>query len=380
MSGGAPLFRSFLHGGFECSTHRLRGEPGRPGRRLDLVAATRHDVLAAADYQRCAAAGLRTVRDGVRWHLAERPGGQFDLSSEVPRVRAAREAGVQVIWDLCHYGWPDDLDVFAPAFVDRFARFARAFATTVAGETGEVPFYSPVNEISFLAWAGGDAGYLNPFQHGRGAVLKRQLVRAAIAAVHAVREVDPRARVVHTDPVFWVVPHPDRLVDAPAARAYNEAQFEAWDMLAGRAAPEFGGSPHVLDIVGVNYYSNNQWVWAGPLAFRNEVLGPDHPGYRALHSLLSEVHARYGRPLFVAETGIEGDARPAWLRYVADEVRAAQRGGVSVEGLCLYPVVDHPGWDDDRYCPNGLWGYADAAGDRPAYEPLLAELRWQQRL
>ena len=38
-------------------------------------------------------------------------------------LEAARDEGVQVIWDLCHYGWPDDLDIFSPQFVERFARF-----------------------------------------------------------------------------------------------------------------------------------------------------------------------------------------------------------------------------------------------------------------
>ena len=36
-------------------------------------------------------------------------------------IAAARRAGVQVIWDLFHYGWPDDLDKFKPEFVNRFA-------------------------------------------------------------------------------------------------------------------------------------------------------------------------------------------------------------------------------------------------------------------
>ncbi len=372
MPPSAPLFRSFFQAGFECSTHRLR-----TSRRLDLVASTQHDVFAGSDYALCAAAGLRTVRDGVRWHLADR-GGALDLSAEVPRVRAARDAGVEVIWDLCHYGWPDDVDVFAPAFVNRFARFARAFAAMVANETDEVPWYAPVNEISFFAWAGGDATYLNPFRGDAGHALKRQLVRAAVAAVHAVRDVDRRARIVHTDPVFWVVPHAGRPGDAADADGHNVAQFEAWDMLAGRREPELGGTPDVLDVVGVNYYANNQWVWAGPLAFRNEVLDASDARYRPFRELVAAVYGRYGRPLFVAETGIEGEARPAWLRYMADEVRAAQHAGVPVEGLCVYPVVDHPGWDDDRHCPNGLWGYPDAVGAREAYAPLLEELGRQQ--
>jgi hypothetical protein len=51
-----------------------------------------------------------------------------------------------------------------------------------------------------------------------------------------------------------------------------------------------------------------------------------------------------------------------------------------VLGVCLYPVVNHPGWDDDRHCYNGLWDYADANGEREIYDPLARELQSQQRL
>jgi hypothetical protein len=61
------LFRSPFMGGFECSTHRLRS-----GRRLDVIAATGHDRFAFEDYCRLAAAGLRTVRDGVRSQLTSK--------------------------------------------------------------------------------------------------------------------------------------------------------------------------------------------------------------------------------------------------------------------------------------------------------------------
>lgn len=80
----------------------------------------------------------------------------------------------------------------------------------------------------------------------------------------------------------------------------------------------------------------------------------------------------------MSETGIEDDVRPEWLRYVGREVRAAVRLGVPVEGVCLYPIVNHPGWEDDRHCRNGLWDYADETGNRGAYGPLLGELRHQQ--
>ncbi len=47
----------------------------------------------------------------------------------------------------------------------------------------------------------------------------------------------------------------------------------------------------------------------------------------------------------IAETGIEGAYVRKWLAYVCAEMRAARKMGVPVEGICLYPVLDHPGWD-----------------------------------
>ena len=59
---------------------------------------------------------------------------------------------MQVIWDLFHYGWPDDIDIFSPEFVSRFASMVRAFMEVLANETDQTPFVTPVNEISFIAW------------------------------------------------------------------------------------------------------------------------------------------------------------------------------------------------------------------------------------
>jgi len=89
------------------------------------------------------------------------------------------------------------------------------------------------------------------------------------------------------------------------------------------------------------------------------------------------VYERYRRPVFVAETGIEDETRPAWLRYMCKEVLSAMGAGVPVEGICLYPILNHPGWDDDRHCHNGLFDYADNNGNRAVYEPLAEEMRRQ---
>src|SRR6185437_11094505 len=147
----SSVFKSFWMGGFECSTHRLprrKAMKGFAGQRLDLIASTRHDEFALQDYQRLQSVGIRTARDGVRWHLIEKSPWRYDFSSLVPMLRAARETRTQVIWDLFHYGWPDGLNIWSAAFVERFARFARATAGVIREETGEPIYVTPVNEIS----------------------------------------------------------------------------------------------------------------------------------------------------------------------------------------------------------------------------------------
>lgn len=361
------LFDSFFMGGFECSTHR-----GQDGRRLDLIEGTAHQRWAAQDFRALLEHGVASARDGLRWHLIETTPGQYDWSSFLPQLRAAEQTGVQVIWDLCHYGWPDDLDIWRPHFVERFARFAAAAARVVREESERIPFYSPINEMSFAAWAGGEVGYFAPLGRGRGDELKHQLVRASIAAIEAIREVDPRARFVQVDPVIHVLPRNSAAADH--AEGYRLSQYQAWEMLTGTQWPGLGGKPEYLDILGVNYYPNNQWYLDGARVWRGE------PLYRPFAGILAEVYQRFRRPILVAETGAEGEQRADWLRYISEQVRLAMQRGVPMEGICLYPVLDYPGWTDNRHCDAGLFGYADVSGRRPLCHALAQELRHQQTL
>ena len=362
------LFESFFQGGFECSTHRLRN-----GKRLDEIAATRHDVFARQDYQRLQQQGMRTAREGLRWHLIEANPGKYDFTSALSLIRASVELDMQVIWDLCHYGWPDWLDIFKPRFVDAFAQLAREFAEVLKNESDRIPIICPINEISFFSWAAGELAHMNPYALGRGDELKEQLVRASIAATEAIWDVNPAARIAQIDPVINVLPaDPENEVEVRAAEAYRLSQYEAWDMLGGRLKPELGGDEKYLDIIGINYYDHNQWILGGSF------VPLDHPRYRPFREIIQEVDRRYQRPLFVAETGIEDEARPSWLRYVCGEVQAAINKGTMVKGICLYPIVNHPGWEDDRHCHNGLWDYPDETGARELYLPLAEELSRQR--
>lgn len=120
-----------------------------------------------------------------------------------------------------------------------------------------------MNEISFPAWAGADVGCMNPFEVARGVELKVQLVRACIAGIDAIRSVLPRARFLHPDPIIHIVPAPQHLKRWRRVQADNLLQYQAWDMLSGKIWPSLGGVPSYLDIVGVNFYPDNQFMLDG---------------------------------------------------------------------------------------------------------------------
>jgi hypothetical protein len=311
---------------------------------------------------------MSACRDGVSWVACERRAGAHDFRSVHPLVRAAELERVRVIWDLMHFGWPDHVDVFAPDFPSRFAAYARAFARWLASESDEVPMLAPINEISFLAWAGGDVACMNPFELARGVELKVQFVRATIEAIEAIRSVLPKARFLQPDPIINIVPSPEHPKTWRRAESDHLLQYQAWDMLCGNIWPSLGGRPEYLDIIGVNFYPDNQFMLDGTTVFRTD------PRYKPFSAMLLDTWQRYHRPMLVSETGTEGGERADWLSYVVTQCEVAMQHGCELHGITLYPIVNHPGWEDDRRCENGLWDYADAQGERAMHAPLATEI------
>jgi hypothetical protein len=220
-----------------------------------------------------------------------------------------------------------------------------------------------------------------PFAKGRYRELKRALSRMAIAGAKAIREVDPEARLVHVDPIVHAVPPEDRpdLADEAWEHAYEES-YEAWDMLCGRLHPELGGSPGILDIVGVNVYHYSQVQLNGDKS--REVLGPRDPRRKPLAELLEFAWKRYQRPVIIGETSGYQDNRAEWLRTTMEESLTALNRGVDLHGVCLYPFVDVPDWHTGKLARIGIFDLKDAKTcERVPCDPYIDELhRWQQTL
>lgn len=366
MSGTAaplaalPHFASFLMAGFECTAALAAG-----GRRLDLLGATCHDRRTDEDYQLLAEIGIRTVREGLAWSQIDDGSGRYDFSRYTSILAAGQRRQIQQIWDLNHFDYPADLDPLRPAFVDRFARYAQAAVRQLRQYQAGTLYLAPINEISFFAWIGADKGWWAPYLQGRatGFRFKAQLVRAAIAAMEAIWQVDADVRFLQIDPFMRRVARPPAGRTAQrVVREFNrQIRFEAWDMLAGRAHPELGGHPKYLDLMGVNYYIHNQ-EWVISHRGRGQRLGYqqmdwDSPDRVSLALMLQDVYARYRRPLVLTETGSVGTQRFSWWQRTLAEVDEARQLGIPVLGVCAYPAVDRPDSAGFLLPQSGLWDF-----------------------
>lgn len=381
MAANQAIFPTFFMSGFECSSFDWK----KQGRR-DMNAELQHYEHADEDYRFIASLGLGVAREGIPWPLVDR-GGNYDFTIIDDFLAAQRRHNVLPIWDLCHYGYPDDIDPWSDEFVRRFAAYARAAARYVADRAHAGPLsFTPINEPTYWGYMGGEWGWCAPFGKSDDDRRRftRQLAKADIAAVKAIRQDFPDARMVHNDPLIWVVPPRDRpdLAEAAHREGYDDA-YLAWDLISGLKYPELGGSPEVIDILGFNNYSFGQMELGGE-GRPNRPLEPGDDRIRPLCDLLMEAWAKYKRPAIISETsGLHG-GRPDWLNDLMGESLAAVRQGMDLQGICLFPAVDMTDWNEGVWLHMGLADVEPLPSGALMRKPFLPYLqmleRWQKRL
>jgi hypothetical protein len=340
-------FKTFLIGGYECADL-----VNKFGNRIDLLRLSGHDTHVLEDYQRLSAMGIKTVREGIRWSFVERSPGGYDFSEVKNRMEAAQKTGIQQLWDICHFGYPDGLMPTHPQFAERLTRLCVAFTKLYRYHSDDPLVITPINEMSFLSWLAGDARGTVPFAAGCGFDQKYHLCKAAISAIAAIKEADTEAKIMLVEPLVQV--HP-QLGQEPneAISGFNEAQFQAMDMITGRMCKELGGSAEHMDFAGFNFYYNNQWEHCGP------VLGWCKEKRRAsFATLLKEAYKRYNIPVVLSETGHFGEDRSAWMELITEDCIESIQTGIPLKGVCIYPVLDRPDWDfPENLIPCGIWSY-----------------------
>ena len=345
-------FKSFWMAGFECSD-----QLNHYGNRVDLLTVTGHIKWVSRDYNLITQMGFSTAREGIRWSQVEKQPYVYDFSTVAEMIDAGKDHDIQQIWDICHFGYPDDLSPLHPHFCDRFVGVCSAFVKFYKEYCPEQSLMvTPINEVGFISWLGGDHASTTPYARGMGWDVKYALVRAYIQAILEMREACPNIKILSTEPIVNIVPPlcADAAMIIRSAEDH-ELQFQATDMLTGRICPELGGSPDLIDYMGFNFYYNNQWVSGEFMSLPWANLDMD-PRWRGLSSLLLEAYHRYGKPIVLSETSHPGEHRSNWVEMIAKECIKALEFNVPLMGVCLYPIIDRPDWDHLHvWHHSGLW-------------------------
>ena len=357
-------FNSFIMGGYECADHI-----NRSGERINLLSETQHDLRVEEDYEMLSSIGIKVVREGICWSAVECEAGKYNFTEVLNRMQAAEKYGIQQIWDLIHFGYPDGLYPTHPLFCERFERLCIAFATFYEVHSKQQLFVVPINEISFLSWHSGDVRGTVPFAVNSGWDIKYHLCKAAILGIMALKNKLPDCRILLVEPLVKI--HPGLEQRELCMNEHNENQFQAMDIIAGRICPELGGREDYLDILGFNYYWNCQWTIGG-----EALAWPDLEGNRHhLRILLQEVYNRYCKPMIISETGHFGSGRVEWLDEIIDECREVIAANIPLIGMCIYPVTDRPDWDNlNAYSQCGIWDL-DALGNRIPHQAYVDALQ-----
>ncbi len=371
-------FKTFWMAGFEC-TDKLNAF----GNRVDFLNLTAHLELIDEDYQRLHDFNIATVREGIRWSQVEKAPYVYDWSTVAGMIEAGKRNHVQQVWDLCHFGFPDDLTPLHPMFARRFAALCRSFVHFYRCiNPDDVLIVIPINEVSFISWLGGDVCGTTPYCKGYGWEVKYNLMRAYIEGVEAIKEADASVQILTSEPLVNIgAPLNATPEQIAAAALQHEYQFQVTDILSGRICPELRGKPEYIDMIGLNYYYNNQWIHNtfDFLVWKDD---PKDMRWRPLNDLIKEVYDRYNQPIVITETSHPTEDRGLWIDMIAKECSSILRSDIPLLGVCIYPIIDRPDWDDlITWHHSGLWDVNTHNHERVLYHPMAdALLRAQKKL
>jgi dTDP-4-dehydrorhamnose reductase len=382
-----------LWGGVECTVNRV-GD-----RWIDQLVETGHHWR-SDDLDRFAALGISAMRYPVLWErTAPDSLDAFDWRWADERMARLRDLGIRPIVGLVHHGsGPRYTSLVDDSFVTGLARFARAVAERYPWVTD----YTPVNEPLTTARFSALYGHWHPHASNDRAFVRALLnqIRAVTAAMDAIRQITPAARLIQTEDC-------GKVFGTGATHSQvcfeNDRRWLTWDLLAGRVTdrhPLHGfltgagmtsaderaliDAKCAPDIVGLNYYltsdrfldervehypervqgGNGRIRYADVEAVRAMPAGiPGHCAH------LLDAWNRYQIPVALTEVhlGCTREEQMRWMLEAWRGARTARTLGADVRAVTAWALLGAYDWDSlltrdaGRYEP----GVFDARSDEP---------------
>ena len=353
--------------------------------------------------------GLKAVRYPVLWErTVDHQTNRLDWRFADERLGRLRELGINPIVGLVHHGsGPPHTSLLD----DEFPTGLASYASEVANRYPWADAYTPVNEPMTTARFSCLYGHWYPHRRDPQAWARALLnqTRATIMAMKAIREVNPKARLVQTDDLGKVSSH-DVLRNQRDFE--NERRWLGWDLLCGRVDHSHPLRGHLVacgisveeldwvcrnpcspNVIGVNYYPSSERFLDPRLGYYPaERQGNHRPRYvdtltaRACKEgiygperLLREAWERYHIPVAITECHNSGhrEEQVRWLMEVWDGAVAASAAGAEVEAVTIWALLGSFDWDRLVTETRGYYepGPYDLRSPRPRPTALAAATR-----
>ena len=351
-----PITRFVWGAGIECSF--------LPHLDVDQFNWTQHNRFWKDDVRRATQElGITHLRYAFPWHAIESQRGQFDWSISDERVAEFDKLGINLMLDVMHFGTPLWLKqaVGDPEFPEALEEFSERI---VERYRASVKIWCPFNEPLVSALFSGDFGFWPPHQRkwrGYMPVLSR-IVQGVNRGIRAIRRAMPEATVLLCDAAENYKSRHKEL--AAEVQRRNLRRFVVMDLLQGRVDKNhplfswlssygmseldlewFRTHPQSPDVLGLDYYTHSDWqldsIAGGGVRQRRA----ENPV--GLYGVASAYWKRYGIPMMVTETSIEGQAinREIWLETMVEHTKRLREEGVPMLGLVWWPLLDQIDWD-----------------------------------
>lgn len=298
--------------------------------------------------------GVNHYRFGIEWGRVEPRPGEFNekaIRQYVSMARKLRAAGIEPVVTLWHFTFPSWLydskaksrsNFLHPDVQTRW----KEYVTRMVEALGPyVKVWVPQNEPNGALYIGYFGGHWPPgLLVTPGALKKASNVAVEMfrEAAEIIREKDPGSLVMG----IYSIPDWQRdVIQDPTGFVYNMMQRQNFDHL-DKAADS-------MDIIGVNYYYSQV---ASVRRFILRPHGEQSSNYtqngwlidpEGLHSVLLEVHNRYGKPIVISENGIGTQSEQKKIRYYREHVnqmRRAMEDGVDIRGYFPWTLIDNYEW------------------------------------
>jgi dTDP-4-dehydrorhamnose reductase len=378
-----------LWGGVECTVNRV------DHCYFDQLERSGH-VERLSDLDRFAAIGIRALRFPALWErLAPQSLDRVDWRWTDTALARLRALGIRPIVGFVHHGsGPGYTSLVDPAFPEKLATYARAFAQRYPW----VDAYTPVNEPLTTARFSGLYGLWYP--HARDALAFLRMLlnesRAIALAMREIRAVNADAQLVVTEDIGKICSTPGLEyqarfensrrwlgVDLLVGSVDLRHELHPWMLQAGVKASEldiFLREPCPPDVLGMNHYitsnrflderianyprhmhgGNGRHRYADVEAVRVEGVSFASP-----YELLRDTWERYRLPLAITEAhlGCTRDEQMRWLVEVWAAADRLRREGADVRAVTAWSLLGAFDWD------------SLVTRDRGHYEPGAYDLR-----